>query len=342
MIALGFLAGSAALAFSLVLTPLVRRLCLRLHLYDLPGPLKIHSQPVPRLGGIAIAAAIAAGVAQEKTPIDAPEGFVLLAIFLIWLTGLLDDLRGLPPAVRLLAQVFAAALLWYGGWCLPSLHPAIFSLIATCLLVVFFVNAFNFLDGADGLAAGMSLVISLGYLALPPGRESMLGIVLGSSLLGACAGFLPFNFPPAKIFMGDSGSTILGFTVAFLGLDSYRAGTNANFPGLFPFIVAAIPLLDAGLAILRRLQNRGSPFVGDRFHFYDLLLARGWSPRRVVFVCCGITALLAVTGRMSMATNIPAAFLICIICYGGLLASGLKLGSLRPHSTPTVTRQAGI
>lgn len=342
MIGPGFLASSTAAALSFGLTPLVRRLGFHLNLFDLPGPLKIHSQPIPRVGGIAIAAALAAGVALGKSPLDLSSWLILIAFFIVWLAGLVDDIRGLAPVFRLVAQVFAAALLWFADWRLPWFGAGVSSLIATCLFVVLFVNALNFLDGADGLAASMSVVISLGYLSLYPGAESKLGIAFASSLLGASAGFLVFNFPPANIFMGDSGSTLLGFTIALLGLDSYRAGTTSNSPAFFPVIIAAIPLLDAALAILRRLLNRGSPLSGDRLHFYDALLALGWSPRKVIFVCCGLTGFLALVGRLSMAMNIPGAFLTCIMCYCGLLATGLKLGLLRPHSTAAVTRQARI
>jgi UDP-GlcNAc:undecaprenyl-phosphate GlcNAc-1-phosphate transferase len=334
------IAVSTSLGLSLILTPLVRHVCRRLRLYDLPGPLKIHSQPVPRLGGIAIALAFVAGVALERIRINSSTWLIFLALFLIWVTGVVDDLRGLSPLLRLVGQICAAVLLWYGGWRVSWIGADLPSLITTCLFVILFVNAFNFLDGADGLAAGVSIIISIGYLSLPAGIEGPFGIAVASGLLGTCAGFLAFNFPPATIFMGDSGSTLLGFGVAFLGLDFYRGGIPANSQLLFPVIVAALPLLDAGLAILRRLQNRGSPLQGDRRHFYDLLLVRGWSSRNVVFVSCALTGLLAAAGRMSISMNASPAFLICVSCVGGVLAAGLMLGLHRTPSAPTVTRQA--
>jgi len=334
-------AGCVALLLSLILTPLVRQACVRLRLFDLPGPLKIHSQPVPRLGGIAIGVAFVAGIFLGSGHAGISAWPFFMALFLIWLGGLVDDLRGLSSYIRLLVQFLAAAVLFCGGWRIPWFDSGPFSLIATSLFVIFFVNAFNFLDGADGLAAGVSSVTSLGYLTLPAGCLSPLGVAVASSLLGACAGFLAFNFPPAKIFMGDSGSTTLGFAFALLGLDFYRTGSAGNSVMVFPVIVAAIPLLDAVFAIGRRLQNRGSPFHGDREHFYDLLLARGWSPRNLVFVCYAFTAALTFVGRLSTTTNAARVFLICIVCYGGLLAAGLKLGSLRLRARGSAARHLG-
>src|ERR1700675_4135317 len=110
------IAVSTSLGLSLILTPLVRHVCHRLRLYDLPGPLKIHSQPVPRLGGIAIALAFVAGGALERIRINSSTWLIFLALFLIWCTGVVDALRGLSPLLRLVGQIFAAALLWYGGW----------------------------------------------------------------------------------------------------------------------------------------------------------------------------------------------------------------------------------
>src|ERR1700689_3379804 len=124
----------------------------------------------------------------------------------------------LPP-FRLLAQIGGALLLYFGGWRLPFSSSAALAIVAQCLFVIVFVNAFNFLDGADGLAAGITAVVALRDGAMPGVGVRVLGFAVAWSLGGACVGFLVFNFPPAKIFMGDSGSTVLGFSAAFLGLD---------------------------------------------------------------------------------------------------------------------------
>jgi UDP-GlcNAc:undecaprenyl-phosphate GlcNAc-1-phosphate transferase len=129
----------------------------------------------------------------------------------------------------------------------------------------------------DGLAAGITAVIALGYALIPGAALSPLGYAVAWSLVGACVGFLFFNFPPTKIFMGDSGSTVLGFSMAFLGLDfiGSRGAGGAAGSLLFPFMIAALPILDALLVVAGRVARGRSAFRGDRRHFYDRLLAGG-------------------------------------------------------------------
>ena len=148
------------------------------------------------------------------------------------------------------------------------------------------------------------------------------------SLLGASLGFLAFNFPTATIFLGDSGSTVLGFSLAFLSLDAIRAGTPANSLHLFPLIFAALPLLDAALAVVRRVRRGGSPLSGDRSHFYDLLLARGWPQRKVVLTSYSTMTALVGAGWWSVRVGCAHALMISAICFGVLLAVALWLGSL--------------
>jgi UDP-GlcNAc:undecaprenyl-phosphate GlcNAc-1-phosphate transferase len=324
----GPIAAAVALIAALLLTPLVRLVCLRLHLYDLPGPLKIHSHPIPRLGGIALTLGLVLALSFSSYFAEFPCWPLFIGLALIWLTGFADDLRGLSSWFRLITQIASATLLWHEGWRVPLLG-GIFCWLATCLLVIAFVNALNFLDGADGLAAGTVALIALGYVALPAGMLNHLGIALAWSLLGGSTAFLAYNFPPARIFLGDSGSTVLGFSLAFLALDSFRANASANSPPSFPIIFAALPLLDAGLAVLRRLRHRGSPLSGDRRHFYDLLLARGWSQRTVALTCYSLTAALVAAGWWSVRVGVAQGVMISAICSGALVAAGLRLGSLR-------------
>jgi Glycosyl transferase family 4 len=158
------------------------------------------------------------------------------------------------------------------------------------------VFAFNFLDGADGLAAGVTTVIALAYILFPGAALGAIGSALAWSLLGTSAAILMFNFPPAKIIMGDSGSSALGFTVAFLGLEfiaTNSPNTTAATAPIFPLLVAALPLADPLFAILRRPASGHFPFLGDRRQFYDRLLAAGWTTRRVATTCYLLTGSLA-------------------------------------------------
>jgi UDP-GlcNAc:undecaprenyl-phosphate/decaprenyl-phosphate GlcNAc-1-phosphate transferase len=184
----------------------------------------------------------------------------------------------------------------------------------------------------DGLAAGVTAVIAAAYLLIPSAALGTIGYALAWSLLGASAAFLLFNFPPARIFMGDSGSSALGFSVAFLGMDFIAAkGANAA-PAtamIFPLLAAALPLADAIFAILRRVQCGQSPFHGDRRHFYDLLLASGWTTKRVAITCYVLTALWAGLGWLATQGSAKRLALIGVAAGAASLSAAIWLGSLR-------------
>jgi UDP-GlcNAc:undecaprenyl-phosphate GlcNAc-1-phosphate transferase len=325
------LAGAIAFLLAAILVPLIQRICIRWQLFDSPAPLKIHLSPIPRLGGIAIAFAIAASLLAFSRHASISAWPFFAAFALIWATGLMDDLRSLSPAIRIAAQLAGALMLWREGWRLPMFGTGALGFAALCLFIFLFVNSFNFLDGSDGLAAGVAGMIAVAYIALPGGMTSPFGSAVAWSSLGTCAGFLLFNFPPATIFMGDSGSTVLGFAVAFLGLDFYRANSPTGSPLLFPILVAALPLLDAILAVLRRLQGGVSPLLGDRRHVYDLLLARGWPARSVMFSCMGISAAFCAVALFGLRCSFAHAVLLAALSVVALFVTMLRLGSLRAH-----------
>ncbi|MFZ3201033.1 MAG: glycosyltransferase family 4 protein [Candidatus Acidiferrales bacterium] len=324
-------AGAAAFLMVLLLVPVILRLCRRWKLFDSPGPLKIHAQPVPRLGGVAIALALfVAPLFCGRVAVE--SGWLYFAgLGLVWVAGLVDDVRGLSPALRLASQIAAGALVWRGGWRLPLLGEGALDLAATCLFVAVFANAFNFLDGSDGLASGVAGIIAAAYITLPGAARSPIGYAVACGLVGACAAFLVFNFPRASIFMGDSGSTALGFSIAFLGLNLYRSNSAVSSSLLFPVWVAALPLLDVLLAGVRRLQGGASIFYGDRRHSYDLPLARGWSARQVALACYGITAGLAAVGWMAARTGLARFYLFSAPILGALVLAAIRLGSLVPR-----------
>lgn len=332
------LLATFALAFLLAvaIVPLVRQICIRRRLYDSPGPLKIHCRPVPRLGGVAIALSLGITLALASrggTSARLPWQFVV-ALAMIWLTGLIDDLRGLSPAIRVVAQIAGAALLWQGGWRLPWLNSGAASLATLALFVVAFVNAFNFLDGADGVAAGVASLVALAYLLHAGAASSVFASSLAAAFAGVCLGFIVYNVPPATIFMGDSGSTVLGFTVASLSLDFYHANPPSAPNAVFPLVVAALPLLDATLAVVRRLQNRKSPFYGDRSHFYDLLLQRGLSPRVVLFICLALTIALCTIASACLLLSFDRGLLLEGLSLIALLVICIRLGSLQMDREP--------
>jgi UDP-GlcNAc:undecaprenyl-phosphate/decaprenyl-phosphate GlcNAc-1-phosphate transferase len=337
-------AGVMAFLVCVALVPVVRAFCERFSLFDSPGPLKIHSRPFPRLGGVAIAISFATALLISRRHDLVTTLPFFAALVLIWLTGLIDDIRGLSPVIRLAAQIAGALLLWHGGWHLPIFGSAAIGMICLCFFVVAFVNAFNFWDGADGLAAGTALIIAAAYIAQSSGSPSRFSIATAWALAGTCLGFLINNFPPATLFMGDSGSTMLGLVVAFIALNPNHArATTPAFALYLATLPSALTLLDAAFAILRRLRGRGSPLYGDRSHFYDLLLARGLSARTVALTCYGITAIFFFAGYLAswLAANNSNILAIAVsaIAVVGFIVVELRLGSLRVSETISRSQQ---
>jgi UDP-GlcNAc:undecaprenyl-phosphate/decaprenyl-phosphate GlcNAc-1-phosphate transferase len=201
---------------------------------------------------------------------------------------------------------------------------------------VLFINSFNFLDGSDGLCAGVAGIIAAAYLVFSGFTLSSPGSTVAWSLLGVSVGFLVFNFPPARIFMGDSGSTVLGFVTAFLAFDFYRANpTSEHHIALaVPLLMAAVPLLDGILAVIRRLHEKRSPLHGDRRHFYDLLLELGWSPRKVTLTVYALTAAMCVIAWIVFKSDFTHALLLSAVSVGTLVAATVRLGSLRSNEKP--------
>jgi UDP-GlcNAc:undecaprenyl-phosphate GlcNAc-1-phosphate transferase len=311
------IAACVSFTVTIALVPLIRRFCERAQILDKPGLLKIHARPVPRLGGVAIFLSIVAGIIVSGSGGPTARYFVA-SLSLIWFAGLVDDLRGLHPAIRLTAQIVAGMLLWRGGWHLPFLPGGPEGFIAVCVVVVLFVNAFNFLDGSDGLAAGVACVAALAYAVLPGTALTHVGFAVAYSMAAACVAFLFFNFYPASIFLGDSGSTVLGFATAVLGLDLARTPDAASHAMLFPFLVAALPLLDAMRIIARRLKMGRSAFHGDRCHFYDLLLIRGWKPRKVALVSWSVACVGGAAGVFFVRQGLSDVWSLIILALVGM------------------------
>ncbi len=328
----------AGFVVALALGPVVRRAAIRFDLYDRPdGGLKPHQKPIPYLGGLAIffgwiASIVATACSRDiaMTPLLwlAGGGAILM------LTGLIDDIRHLPPKVRLLIQAGVAALLLYGqigdrslagliAPLLPDFDPGAIPVLglraatfAFCALVIAGAsNSTNLIDGMDGLCAGVMAVASLGFIGLVAALADdhnvsatggTLIVTLAVAALGACLAFLVFNFNPASMFMGDSGSLLLGYSAAtviilFAEHASWRGLVAAAF-------VFGFPIFDTALAVGRRALNKKPLFVGDRSHFYDQIRDRGCSIKQTVLICYAVAAAFAVLGvALSWASNLVLA-----------------------------------
>ena len=297
MFSLTFLALSALL-FTLAFTPLCRAVCILLGWVDKPGPRKIHQAPTPRTGGIAILGGY--GVAfliLFYSPLSGgraiaaalPSVWALLpAVLVAFATGLLDDVFGLKPWMKLVGQLAAAALACNANVQIHSVGGHLLSsgwwnIPLTIVWLVACSNAFNLIDGLDGLAAGIGIfATATAFLSALLSGNYALALVT-APLLGALLGFLPYNFSPASIFMGDCGSLTVGFLLGCFGVIwSQKSATLLGMTA--PLIAMAIPLLDTALAVMRRFLRRQPLFGADRGHIHHRLLARGFTPRRVAYV----------------------------------------------------------
>jgi UDP-GlcNAc:undecaprenyl-phosphate GlcNAc-1-phosphate transferase len=327
-----YFSGFVALIFCLASLPIVRRLAQRFGLYDAAGPLKIHQGSIPRLGGIAMFAGLLAGSMTRNLAFSRMYSLPILVFAVIWGVGLVDDIRTLGSVFRFCIQISAGSALWFAGWRLEWFKSSPLDLAATCLFVAFLINAINLLDGMDGLAAGTAAIVCIGFLIISAGSGNALEIILASSLLGACIAMLFVNSPPATMFMGDSGSTLIGIVLAFLSLNWVRAQGEPRSI-VIPLIFLCVPIADAILAILRRARTRQLLFHGDRRHFYDILLDRGWTVEDVLKLSIACTAILVLAGWLC-AQGYFGAWPAGVIVVSSLAAGAYSLGSLRPDPTP--------
>ena len=303
-------------------TYLVRMFALRLNLKDSPDPLmKIHTKPMPRIGGVAILLAVLVPLSSfyfypESVAIqsvqEAPGHLsgLFLGATLICLLGLIDDLKGMNAWIKLLGQISVSVLMYFLGFKItilgnpfgPAIHLGLLSLPATVFWFVAVMNAINLTDGLDGLAAGLSLIISLVlFIWAIVTANGVLGVT-SIILAGALLGFLVFNFNPARIFMGDSGSNLVGFLLASFSIMAHVKG-QAAMALFLPMVALGVPFLDVGLSILRRIAMKQPVFSGDKKHIHHLLLQRGFSEKKTALLMYGMGAVFAAMALMLVFTN---------------------------------------
>jgi len=308
---------AVSLSISVSSMPLLRRLALKYNIMiDIPNERKIHVKAIPRNGGIGIALAsftaillgyaIREGISGEEfLPLT---GIILGGVFILVL-GILDDMRGMNAYEKFTGQTFAAIILFLAGMrietiSIPFWHVVHLPLSVSIFITIFWVlavtNALNFIDGMDGLAAGVALIAStiLFILSLLHGEIYMAIITI--SLIGGCLGFLRYNYPPASIFMGDCGSMFLGFILAAASIQcSYKSSTAASI--LIPVTILGVPLMDTALAIARRLWRKQSPFSADKEHVHHQLLDLGLNTKHaglILYGFCGFLGVVALTATL--------------------------------------------
>lgn len=294
---------AASFALTFLAIPVIITVADKKKLYDVPDARKVHQNPIPSLGGLGIYCGfMLACLTCMPFKSYSEMQFVLAASFVIFFLGLKDDILVLSPIKKFIGQIFAAFLIVYkGGIQIESMQGVLgvynlnetASLVFTYLTIIVIVNSFNLIDGIDGLAGTLGLMTSLLFAIYFQQAGYMVDAILGYSLAGASAAFLIFNFQPAKIFMGDTGSLLIGLISAVLVIRFINLAGNPAGPlpieaaPAIGFIVLMVPLMDTLRVFTIRIFNRRSPFSADRNHIHHLLLDRGFSHRAITCTLVG-------------------------------------------------------
>jgi UDP-GlcNAc:undecaprenyl-phosphate GlcNAc-1-phosphate transferase len=318
-----------AVGISAVFTPIMRLLAMRLKILDHPtSDVKTHKKPVPYLGGVAVAAGLGAAMAAARLTTNFPTGTlhalrgILLGTVIIFLLGLADDIerQGLGYREKFFVQFTAASCLIVFDIRIKFITPSWLGALLTALWVVGVTNAFNIIDIMDGLASGIALIASLGFLFISLPSEEIYVNIASAALAGALLGFLPYNLSKRmKIFMGDTGSLLTGFILAAISLGT--SYTRVNNLGIFsPILILGLPLYDTFLVSYLRYTKGMSPFRGSKDHFALRLETFGFYREEILIMCYSASLLLAfIAYEVTLVSNAYAFMLY-------LATAGLAIG----------------
>jgi len=280
------LMAASALVIAIGGTPLVRYAALRMGILDNPSARKIHSAPVPLMGGAAIYLAFITALALwgERSYVNEVVG-IFVGATLVSIIGALDDSRGMGSYLKLLFQLAAAFILILSGVQVRLFH-GIGDIALTLLWVVGITNAFNLLDNMDGLSSGVATIAAAFFTLLAAMSDQYLVGTLAAALFGACIGFLVYNWNPAQVFMGDTGSLFLGFLLAAVGIKLRFPANSASITWMIPILVLALPVFDTTLVFFSRLRRGNNPLTtAGKDHVSHRLARRTGSQREAVLLC---------------------------------------------------------
>ena len=331
--AIGWVAAAlvTAMVVALITTPVVRALAFRVGAVDVPkDSRRMHDHPIPRMGGLAIffGFILSAIIYVEITPQF--QGMMLGAVIIVVL-GIFDDIYALGAKFKLLVQIVAALVAVHFGNVIQIIsNPNVLSpnpywdlgwlaVPATVLWIVAITNAVNLIDGLDGLAIGVSSISALTMLAIAILVAEPQVAVIMAALVGACIGFMPYNMNPAKIFMGDTGSTFLGYILACITIQGlFKFYAVISF--VVPFLILGLPIFDTMFAIIRRISHGQNPMAPDRSHVHHRLIDMGLNQKQAVAVLYVISAILglsavvlATSGEIKAILCLLALIIVCLI-----------------------------
>ena len=335
------LALGVALLISFLTTPLVKMFAYKVGAIDVPKDARrVHKHPIPRLGGLAMFIGFLLAVVLFAD-IDRQTEGILLGSIVIVILGVIDDIMPLPALLKFGVQIVAALIAVYFGVVIEIVsNPNVFSSVEyvflngwsiplTVIWIVAITNSVNLIDGLDGLAAGVSAIASITMLVVAVVLGSGNVAVILAALTGACIGFLPYNFNPAKIFMGDTGALFLGYVLATLSVTGlFKFYAIISFA--VPILALALPLFDTVFAFSRRLLKGQNPMAPDRGHFHHRLLDMGLSQKQVVAILYSISAVLGLAAVV-ITTSGEIKAIILILAFAVAMAIGAALMKGRIH-----------
>ena len=320
-----------ALVVTYICTPLVKHFAVKVGAIDKPDARKVHQVSIPRLGGLAIYIGYMVSLLYSVKDMSSVKGLIVGSIILV-AVGIWDDIKQIGPKTKLMGQILAALMLPLFGNAVHFisigdhlLYLEYFAIPLTVFWIVGFTNIVNLIDGLDGLAAGISLIacITICIVTLQMGQIELACITL--ALAGAACGFLRYNFNPAKIFMGDTGSMLLGYTMAAISVMG-SVKTAATVALVVPVIVLGLPILDTLFAIVRRRINGRPVFQPDKGHLHHRLLAMGLTQKQAVLLMYAITALLGCVSIVAAKANFIIGVLLVLVILCACVWTATKIG----------------
>ena len=305
------LMAASALIIAIGGTPLVRYAAMQLGILDQPSARKVHHAPVPLMGGAAIYIAFIAALAiwGERSYVNEVVG-IFVGATLVSLVGALDDSRGVGSYLKLAFQIAAACILILSG-VQVRLFDGFMDIVLTLLWVVGITNAFNLLDNMDGLSAGVATVASAFFTLLAAMSGQYLVGTLAAALGGACVGFLVYNWNPARVFMGDTGSLFLGFLLAAVGIKLRFPANSASITWMIPVLILALPIFDTSLVFISRLRRGKNPLTtAGKDHLSHRLARISGSQREAVLLCYLVTGATGLASIFLTQANLQEALVL--------------------------------